>query len=212
MKSGLDFVHRARGVVRPAFVLLLLLLMVTPAAGQSSSPRQVIDTLHVLLGETLRNAKSLGIDGRYQKLDPQLGQIYNFERMISVAAGSAWTAGVPEQREQLLQAFSHWSAMTYASRFNAYTGETFEVTGERPGPRETVFVDTRINRPSEGPVTITYVMAQNSGNWRIVDVLLQGSISQLAQQRNDFSAILREGGLPKLTEALNAKTEQMRAS
>lgn len=197
-------------VARTALVLPVLLLTVVSAAAEAPSPQQVIDKLHVLLVDTLRNAKTLGIDGRYRKLDPQLGQFYNFERMISVAAGSAWAAGTPEQRAQLLQAFANWSAMTYASRFNTYTGETFEVTGERPGPRETVFVDTRINRPSEGPVAITYVMAHNSDRWQIVDVLLQGSISELAQRRNDFSATLREGGLPKLTEALTAKTEQLR--
>lgn len=210
MKHGSWFARLVPPLVRPAWVLSALLLVMAPAAAETPSPQQVIDKLHALLLDTLRNAESLGIDGRYQKLNPQLGQFYNFERMISVAAGSAWTAGTPEQREKLLQAFANWSAMTYAARFNNYTGETFEVIGERPGPRQTVFVDTRINRPSEGPVAITYVMAENSSRWQIVDVLLQGSISELAQRRNDFSASLRAGGLPKLTEALNAKTEQLR--
>jgi phospholipid transport system substrate-binding protein len=197
-------------LIRQAVIAGVLIVTAIAATAAPPAPQQVIDNLHTLLQDTLRNAKMLGIDGRFARIDPRIGEFYNFERMITIVAGSAWANGTPQQQRELLTAFTDWSAMTYAARFNKDNGETFETLGSRPGPRDTVFVDTRVNRPSEGPVLITYVMAQSGDRWQIVDVLLQGSISQLAQQRNDFAATLRDGGLPKLTLALTAKTEQLR--
>ena len=47
------------------------------------------------------------------------------------------------------------SITTYAVRFNNWTGESFETLGTRQGPRDTVLVDTRLNRPNDPAVPIT---------------------------------------------------------
>ncbi|MCP5364564.1 MAG: ABC transporter substrate-binding protein [Hyphomicrobiales bacterium] len=166
----------------------------------------MVQTLHERLEETMRNADTLGIQGRYRKLEPQLMESYDFGRMIAVAAGSHWRqAGEPE-RQELLNAFSRFSVATYASRFNGYSGEHFETVNERQGPRQTVLVDTRLIRPDADPIPITYVMRANNGQWQIVDVLLEGTISELAVKRSEYATILGHGGIAELTEVLKEKT------
>lgn len=197
---------------RVFIIVLIVFCYVGPAhtdearVSISAEPRSVIKTLHQLLEETMRNAESLGIQGRYRKLEPQLMESYDFERMIAVAAGSHWRQATKQQRQELLDAFSRFSVATYASRFSGFSGEQFEIVNERPGPRQTALVDTRLIRPGADPVPITYVMRSTNGRWRIVDVLLERTISELAVKRSEYATILDHGGIVELTQVLNDKT------
>ncbi|EWY42078.1 organic solvent ABC transporter [Skermanella stibiiresistens SB22] len=103
----------------------------------------------------------------------------------------------------MVDAFARRNAAQYVSRFDAYKGETIEISGERPGPRGTSLVETHLNRAGNSPVILTYVLRQTGDRWGIVDVLLKGTVSQLAVQRSDFATTLRSGGLPALTHELN---------
>lgn len=194
--------------LRP-FVLALILIVFAVDARSQSPAVTVIEHLHATLLEVMKNAQQLGFKGRYQKLDPVLQQTFDFPRMIAVAVGQQWTTASDEQRRKLITAFTNLSVTTYAARFNGFSGESFEVLGERPGPRDTVLVDTRINRPTEGPVAITYVMAERDGAWQIIDVLLDRSISEMAVRRSEYAQVLREGGPDKLAETLDAKAEEL---
>jgi len=55
---------------------------------------------------------------------------------------------------------------------------------------------------------IDYVMRQ-SGTWRAVDVLADGSISRVAVQRSDFRRLVMQGGAQALIESLNQKTSDL---
>ena len=61
------------------------------------------------------------------------------------------------------------------------------------------------------PVPLSYVLAKQNGDWRIVDVLMDKSISELAVRRSEFQPVLGSGGPDKLVEVLDAKTNQLRA-
>lgn len=192
-------------VVAPT--LIGVFIAVAPAHAQDT-PVAVIEGLHETLLEVMKNAESLGMQGRYWRLDPEIRRRYDLERMIAVAAGSYWSSATEAERKRLADAFGRMSVSTYASRFNGYSGERFETLGERPGPRGTVLVDTRIVRPQDTPVPLTYVLSKRGDAWRIVDVVLEGSISELAVRRSEYNQILNQGGPSKLADTLNAKADQ----
>jgi phospholipid transport system substrate-binding protein len=187
---------------------LVLISSATPWA--ALSPTAVIEWLHQSLIETMKDAQRLGIDGRYKQLQPILEKSFDFERMIAVAAGSYWTSADEAQRRRLLDAFTDLSVATYAARFNGFSGESFETLGQRQGPRDMTLVDTRIVRTDGPPVPITYVMAERDGEWRIVDVLLDKSISELAVRRSEYNQVLRTSGTEGLTETLDEKAAELR--
>jgi len=192
-------------------LLFLIVVGSLPVAAQTASPTGVIEKLHEKLIEIMKQGNRLDVAARYQELQPILESTFDFERMIAAAAGSFWTQASEAQRKQLLDAFSRLSITTYAVRFNNWTGESFETLGTRQGPRDTVLVDTRLNRPNDPAVPITYVMMQTDGQWRIVDVLLDRSISELAVRRSEYSQVLRSGGTEKLAQVLDQKTAELRA-
>lgn len=201
----------------PAMTHLLRLLLVVIACSSGgwaargeTGPIAVIEGLNAALLQVMQNADQLGVQGRYDTLEPRLRQVYDFERMIAVAAGSHWGSAGETDRVQLLGAFVRFSVATYASRFTGYNGERFEIQGERPGPRETVLVDTTIQPRDAAAIPITYVMRRrDDGEARVVDVLLEKAISELAVRRSDYAKILQEGGAPRLTQVLNERADKL---
>ncbi|MBL8667312.1 MAG: ABC transporter substrate-binding protein [Rhodospirillales bacterium] len=194
-----------------AIILFIAVFAVSSVASAASAPVAVVEALHEKLLATMKEADQLGMDGRYRTLQPILEESFDFQRMIAAAAGSYWAQASDAERQRLTDAFTKLSITTYAARFNAWTGESFETLGERAGPRDSVFVDTRLNRPKDPAVPITYVMTETDGRWRIVDVLLDKSISELAVRRSEYSQVLRSGGPDKLAEVLDQKAAELRA-
>lgn len=192
-----------------ALALCVIVLLSAWAGAAAPSPAAVIESLHQSLVETMRNAQNLGMDGRYKQLEPVLVESFDFPRMIAAACGSYWMNADERQRQLLLNAFTRLSVMTYAARFSSYSGESFETIGERQGPRDTTLVDTRLIRNDGPPVPITYVMAEQDGTWRIVDVLLDKSISELAVRRSEYNQVLRSSGTEGLTQILNQKAMEL---
>lgn len=186
------------------------LLAAASALAVDAPPVAVIERLHAELIETMKSASRVDVDGRYRQLEPTLLASFDFPRMISAAAGSHWATASEADKQRLLQAFSRLSIMTYAARFNGYSGERFETLGERTGPRETVLVDTQLIRTDGPPVPLTYVMAERDGRWQIVDILLERSISELAVRRSEYNQILRNGGTEELAATLDRKTAELR--
>jgi phospholipid transport system substrate-binding protein len=191
-------------------IIFALTMLSDMSVGAAIAPTDVIDRLHRHLLMTMKDAQSLGIDGRYKQLAPILEESFDFERMIAAAAGSYWANADDSQRRKLLDAFTDLSITTYAARFNGFSGESFEVIGERQGPRDTMLVDTKLNRSDGPPVAITYVMAEREGDWRIVDVLLDKSISELAVRRSEYNQVLRSNGTEGLARTLGEKAAEMR--
>ena len=112
----------------------------------------------------------------------------------------------PAQQQQLTEAFRHYIAATYADRFDSYSGQQLQVTGERPYNAD-VIVQTRIIKSDGETTSLNYLMRQNQGSWQISDVYLDGTISQLAIQRSEFHSILRRDGVDGLVMALNRKVD-----
>ena len=148
---------------------------------------------------------------RLQQFEPVVRENYDLETSLRVAASPDYDRAPPNQQKSLLDAFGRRSAAQYVQRFSGYNGESFEIVGERPGPRGTTLVKPRLLRPNDKPVTLTYVLRQRDGKWGIADVLLDGSISQLAVQRSDYANALRNGGIAALTKELNSYADGVAA-
>ena len=190
-------------------VLLLLAggLTALPAAAQEDPARAVIQRFQENLLAVMKEAKSLGVTGRYQRLQPRIEEAFHLPLMIRVATGSFWRKADKEQRSRLVAAFKRLSISTYANRFDGYSGQVFEIVDQRPGPQKTVLVKTRIVSPGDSPARLTYVVKEYKGQWRIVDILLDNDISELAVRRSEYRRLLRNKGVDGLIATLNDKAD-----
>jgi phospholipid transport system substrate-binding protein len=153
----------------------------------------------------------LGYEGRHQQLAPVLEQSYDFPFMTRIALGPTWRELDERQRAELTKLFTDMSVANYAARFDGYEGERFEILGELPGPRDALLVQSRIVRPNDEPIELNYLLREFEDGWRIIDVLLDARYSELARQRAEFAAVLRNGGVPDLVATLERKIAQLTA-
>ncbi len=190
-------------------VLFALSAAASTAGAQQSEAIRVVETFHESLLSVMKEAETLGVQGRYDQLYAPITDAFHLNLMTSIAAGSSWRAASALEREALTSAFTRMSVSTYASRFDGFSGQSFRTRGVRVTARGVQLVDTEIESPDEDPVALTYVLKESGGKLRVVDVLLDGGISELAVRRSEFSAILRREGIDGLISALNKKSEDL---
>jgi phospholipid transport system substrate-binding protein len=196
-------------IKRLASAALLAGACLSAALAAAPEPRQVVERLHATLLEVMQNADQLGYEGRYQRLEPVLEESYDFPFMIRIAVGPTWRELDESRRAEITELFTEVSIANYAARFDGYGGERFEILGEQPAPRDAVLVQSRIVRPDDEPIELNYLLKEFEDGWRIIDVLLDARYSELARQRAEFAAVLRDGGVPDLTATLERKIAQL---
>lgn len=196
-----------------AAIVMLGVALAGPArADIPAAARQPVDTLSQSLLETMRNAKSLGFEGRRDKLAPVLRQAFDFRFMARVAAGRHWSDLSAGQRDRLVDRFAAMSVATYAGRFDGYSGQGFEVQAPQDGPQNAVIVPSRLVKPDGETVALDYRMRQDeSGAWRIVDVYLKGRFSELATRRSEYTSVLANHGFDDLIARLDARIADLAA-
>jgi phospholipid transport system substrate-binding protein len=176
-----------------------------PAASAAATIRGFYDALMAIMKDGAR----LGFAGRRDRIEPAIQRAFDLPRMTEVAVGLRWRDLTPQQQSELIAAFTIYSAATYASRFTKYAGERFVVGGAVTANPEGVIVHTKLV-PSDGdPVQLDYLMRQGGGGWKIEDVYLSGTISELATRRSEFSAVLERGGPQALVDILRKKAAEL---
>ncbi len=183
-----------------------------PARAQSQAVDPAVASIRAfydVLLETMKQADKLGVRGRYDKLAPIIRSTYDLPAMTRIAIGPDWNTISPEQQTALVDSFTRRTIATYANRFDGYSGQSFEVEPEVESRNTGRIVRTKIIRPPEFPVTLNYLMRGSGDTWKIVDVYLAGTISELATQRSEFSAILKSGGPAALIESLHQQIDKL---
>ncbi|MEK9679305.1 MAG: ABC transporter substrate-binding protein [Rhodospirillaceae bacterium] len=195
--------------MRFATILLIALIAIARPAAAGNTPRATVETFHDALIEVMKQAKSLPVKERYAKLEAPVTGAFNFPVMIRIIAGSRWKKNSAEDQAALSKAFERVSVGTYAFRFDGYSGQKFETLGEGPGPQDTTLVKTHIASPGDSPVKLNYLLRKFENDWRIIDVLLDGNISELAVRASEYRSLLRSKGAAGLAAALNKKADQL---
>ena len=169
----------------------------------------VVKDFYVHLTDMMKQGGQLGYAGRFKKIDPAVEQAFNLPLMARMSVGPVWANATPAQQGQIVQAFSQFSVANYASRFASYDGEQFTVKGEKAVTGGKI-VETTLT-PKEGDaVTLNYLLKQDDkGQWRIVDVFLDGAISELATRRAEFSSVIQREGVAALVNSLSEKSKSM---
>lgn len=205
------FFRRPRFAAAASALLLALAVPVgaTATAGQDT-PSATVETLNAALLDVMQRADALGFEGRYDALEPVIRDSFQLQAMLAAAVGGAerWNSLPDPQRTDLLEAFARMSVSTYASRFDGYGGETLSVAGERTLPSDRVMVRAVLTTGDGETINLDYVLTETDAGWRIVDVMLDGRVSELSRQRSEYSAVLEAEGVDGLISRLRGMAER----
>lgn len=188
--------------------LLLALLFARPGAALAADvqdARNPVEQLYAVLIECLKNADALGLEGRRAKIAPAVASGYDVPFMAEKILGRHWASLSEPDRARWTETFGSLTVATYAERMTGFTGQVFEVVKVEPSQRDTALVYTQVVTPKEAPIAINYRMRQNGDGWRIIDVYLNGTVSELALRRSEYAAVLQRDGFEKLVASIDEK-------
>jgi phospholipid transport system substrate-binding protein len=199
--------HIGLRTVAAALVLALAAFLTQGTAEAASDPAaQQIQTFYDGLLDTMKHAKALGLEGRYEKLRPVVQRVYDLPTMTGLAVGPTWSSLAPADQKALIAAFERMTLANYAKNFDGYDGEKFIVDPDVQSRGDDRIVKSTLVAKDQ-TVPFVYRMrqtgGQTGGTWKIVDVYLNGSISELATRRSDFAATLGSGGASALVRKIN---------
>lgn len=192
-----------------AGAVLAALVAFSPVRAEATDPAvQPVQTLCDTLLDVMKNAKTLGIQGRYEKLKPVIERTFDLADMTRLSVGTSWAGMSPQDQQALQTAFERYTLANYASNFNGYDGEKFTVDPTVTPRGADKVVSTKLVA-KDGTHPLAYRMHQVGTAWKVLDVYYENSISQLARQRSDFAATVQAGGAAALEKKLNQLSEKL---
>jgi len=192
-----------------AAVMALLLWDPTALLAESSSPAaRHIEAYYEQLMPTLKAAGSLSVGERDRRFTPAITSAFDIGAMARLATGPAWSSFSGAQQAAVREAFADFLVAEYANQVTDYSGESFVVdpqtSAESRGGGE--IVRTKLLQPGGRTVQINYLVRGG----RVIDVYLNGTVSDLATRRDEFASILGGGGgADALVKALRERTDTL---
>lgn len=181
----------------------------TPDAAAATA---VVDSLHAEMLAVMKDGKALGFEGRLARLQKAIEERYDFSFMAEKSVGLAWKDLDAAQRAQLVDGMGRLAGATYAARMKDFAGEKFETLGTQPAAQSTMLVRTQIVEPDGKKTSLDYRLRSTPAGPRIVDVFYDGTVSELAMRRSEYSSLLKKGGFPMLMEAIEKKIAEQKTA
>ncbi len=177
------------------------------AVKQTGTASNVITRLNDTLLTAMKNAQSLGYNGRYQIIDTVIRESHDLPKIARFSLGKSWSDLTEQQRKTFVEKFSRYSVATYVDRFSGFGGESFKTVKEQALPRGRMLVKALLESPEYGVVHFDYILGRNkSGKWKIINIMADG-VSDLALKRVHYTDVIKKKGVNALITELVAKTE-----
>jgi phospholipid transport system substrate-binding protein len=178
---------------------------ITPA-----SPRvRVVEKLHAALLDVMKEAERLGYAGRFERLAPVLKETYDTPFMAEKSVGRHWKQASAADQAAFVETFSRFMIANYAGRFDGYSGQRFETLREDPSAQGTMLVRSRLLEPAGEGVQLDYRLREVDGTWKIIDVYLNGTVSELALRRSEYVSLIKREGWKALLAALDQRIDDI---
>jgi len=168
-----------------------------------------IEQLHSGLIAIMKAGKSTSFRQRYDMIAPVISRAFDLDSILRQAIGPRWTTLPGDQQEALADAFHRYTIASYVANFEGYAGERFEIVPPVRAAGRDRIVETRIVAASGQAHALDYVMREEAGGWRVVDVLVEGAVSRVAAQRSEMRSVLADAGGAGLLVSLRQKTAQL---
>lgn len=196
---------------RPFLLVSLLGSVALPLAARAADTAAVTAPIVALdngLLAVLRAGSGTPFTRRYAMLQPVVLRSFDLATILRVSVGAAWDSMATQMQGALYDEFVRYTVASYVANFKSYDGQRLDVSPTLRQVGANQVVQTNLVSPTDN-TRIDYVMRDEGGAWKIVDVLLDGTISRVAVQRSDFRETVASGGAPGLITLLRRKVSDL---
>jgi phospholipid transport system substrate-binding protein len=192
------------------FVALAAKDMRAADAAADPAARQV-EVFYAALIDNMKNGRELGVQGRYRQLAPVAEDTFDLAAMARLTVGPAWSTMPETDQKAITDAFGRLTLSNYAKNFAKFGGEQFVVDPMVKMRNEDKIVESKLVRPSRSAVPFNYRMHLVGDKWKVIDVYLNGYVSQVALRRADFSSTVASSGASGLVKKIDEIVDRQMA-
>ncbi len=134
---------------------------------------------------------------------------FAFKVIAKWVLGRYWNRSTDTEKFEYLNLFEKLMIITYADRFQSYSGEKLVVLKSETRGRNDILVHTFLERPNhKEPIDEIWRLRERKSSYKIIDVMVEGLSMGITQQK-EFSSVIRksdnkvEGLLSELRKRIN---------
>ena len=167
-----------------------------------------IKAFYATLVDIMKRGKELGIQGRARELKPATESAFDLSEITRLSVGPTWSGVSEIDRKALVDAMERLTLANFAKNFTHFNGEQFVVEPDAKPRSDDKIVESKVVGSDGTAVAFNYRMHPVDGHWKIVDIYLNGNISQLALRRADFASTVQKLGPSGLVQKLNQMVDK----
>ena len=139
-------------------------------------------------------------------IDDVVKNSYDLEKMGKIIIGVDWKQMNKKTQKEFVNVFKRFISVNYFRRFNKINELNFE--NQTVTDIENKFKLARVILTADNEkLKMDYLLGFKNEKWKIFDVLLDGSISEVATKKSDFKKIIKEEGVSGLVKNLRIRNQ-----
>ncbi len=131
-----------------------------------------------------------------------INETYDINKMLSMIVGNEWKNIELNKKKELIIVFEEYIAKNYLKRFSKINEIEFINKEEKKIGNGVVLIKTTLVIKKNDKVNIDYLLSVKNDRWKIFDILLDGSISEIATKKSEFRRFIKDRNIDTLINAL----------
>jgi ABC-type transport system involved in resistance to organic solvents, auxiliary component len=204
--------HNSGFIMKSGYLIPLIISFIWwngPAQAGAQTAEEVVKTTADQVIERLkadREELKIRPEGIYSLVDELIIPHFDFTSMSKWVLGQNWRKASLDQKENFTTQFRTLLVRTYAKALLEYSDNEITYFPVQSNPDSNlVVVKTEVARTGANKIPINYSMHIKDGEWKVVDVAING-ISLVSTYRGSFATEIRTNGLDSLINQLIEKT------
>ena len=138
-------------------------------------------------------------------IEEVISKTYDIKKMTKIILSRYWVEHKTEENNKFIEVVTSYISRNYLKRFDKVKSidivyKSVEDLGEN---YKVAQVSYKFNNTDN--LNLNYMLIKNKEEWLIFDVLINGSISEVATKKSEFAETLKLGGIRSLIDLISNK-------
>ena len=188
------------------FLTCLIISIFSLFHSETKSENKVLECVNELHESLIKISDKTINSDNLAMIDDVVKNSYDLEKMGKIIIGIDWKQMDTKTQKEFINVFKRFISVNYFRRFNKINELHFEhqtVTNIEDKFKLARVILTADNEKFK----IDYLLGFKNEKWKIFDVLLDGSISEVATKKSDFKKIIKDEGGSRLVKNLRIRNQ-----
>ncbi len=173
---------------------------------ETKSESNVLESVNALHNSLIKISNKTIKSKNLALMDDVVKNSYDLEKMGKMIIGVKWKQMETKMQKEFINVFKRFISVNYLRRFNKIIDLDFEYQSVRVIEDKFRLAGVILIADNER-IKIDYLLGFKNDQWKIFDVLLDGSISEIATKKSDFKKVINEEGVSGLIKNLRLRNQ-----